>query len=265
MSYEYKDDYAGMLALARQQGLKTHASVVLMGKDPLHELLSQPKNRALLISNLLDEVNRNGYDGVNIDFELMGSADANLFTNFLQELKNSLGNKTLSVAVFARTSKDRWATPYEYARIGKIADRVVVMAYDYHYATSSAGAVAPLWWVKDVVSYMCSCIPREKILLGMPTYGYNWPQGANAATVTAKKLADIMNRYQVTADFDQETMSPHYVYWDENGIKHDIWMENEQSLKAKWEQAAASNLGGVSFWRIGTGFTDLYRVLEQNQ
>jgi spore germination protein YaaH len=41
-------------------------------------------------------------------------------------------------------------------------------------------------------------------------------------------------------------------------------MENEQGLKAKLEQAAANNLGGVSFWRIGTGFADLYKVLEEN-
>ncbi|MDD2373018.1 MAG: glycosyl hydrolase family 18 protein, partial [Syntrophomonadaceae bacterium] len=263
--YEYQDDYDKILQTVRKQGIRTHASVVLMGKEPLHQLLSNQQSRKLLIGNLLDEVKKNGYDGVNIDFELMGYQDADRFTSFLRDLKTALGSdKTLSVAVFARTGKESWPTPYQYKEIGQIADRVVVMAYDYSYTTSKPGPVAPLWWVKEVTNYMVKNIPREKILLGMPTYGYNWSPGNKTVTVTAKKLVEIENRYTVQKFFDTVSMSPYYIYYDENGDRHEIWLENEQSLNEKWNVAVNNRLAGISFWRIGNGFNDLYRMLERN-
>ena len=262
LDYEYRDNYAEMIELARSKGLKTQASVVLMGEEELHQLLSIGENRALLIGNIMERVKNDGYDGVNIDFELMGADDASSFTTFLRELKTALGDKTLSVAVFARTARDKWPTPYQYSSIGQIADQVVVMAYDYHYRTSAPGPVAPLWWVEDVVDYMCSQMPARKVLLGLPTYGYDWGGSANGTSVTAKKLADLKESYTLVEEFDQASMSPSYNYWDQYGVWHQVWLENEQSLQAKLNLAQTKKLGGISFWRIGTGFTDLYKVLE---
>lgn len=264
--YEYKDDYEDILSFARSKGIKTHASVVLMGKEPLHSLLTNFEHRQKLINNLCEEVENNGYDGVNIDFEFFYPSDKGNLNLFLQELKASLrSDKTLTVAVFACTAKQNWDTGYDYKSIGSIADQVVVMAYDYHYKTSGAGPVAPLWWVEEVLDYMTTVIPREKILLGMPTYGYNWGEGASTATVTAGKLKNIEKNYQLTERFDYDSMSPSYTYTDNNKVYHQIWMENETSLSKKWDMAIDKRLGGISFWRIGTGFEDLYNMLESKQ
>ncbi|MEN6349803.1 MAG: glycosyl hydrolase family 18 protein [Syntrophomonas sp.] len=265
LSYEYQDRYQEALKLARNNGSKTHASVVLMGKDPLHELLSSKDNRSRLIGNLLDVVKNNDYSGVNIDFELMDAADAGLFTTFLRELKTSLGTeKELSVAVFARTAKDKWATPYEYKKIGEIADAVIVMAYDYSYKNTAPGPVAPLWWVKETVAYMTGSIPREKILLGVPTYGYDWASGVPTSTITAGKLQSLQQTYDVRESFDNNSMSPYYTYVDSNGKSHQIWIENKKSLNEKLNVAIENGLGGISFWRIGNGFDDLYQLLKEN-
>lgn len=265
LNYEYKDDYQGVLDFVRSHKVKTHASVVLMDSSKLHQLLSSSSNRKMLIGNLLDQVNKYEYDGVNIDFEFINASDRGYFTTFLQELKRSLGEeKELSVAVFARTESDRWATGYDYAKIGEIADQVVVMAYDYHYKTSSAGAVAPLWWVEKVVDYMTLRIPNQKILLGMATYGYDWASNGKAQCITAEKLAAIQEKYQVKEHFDSQSMSPYYTYLDEYKNYHQIWMENEKSLGSKFDEATGARLGGISFWRIGNGFGDLYEVIKNN-
>lgn len=261
--YDYQADYAGTLAWARSKGIRTHASVVLMGNDVLHTLLSSAENRSRLITGLVKEVKNSGYDGVNIDFELMAASDAGNFTTFLRELKAAIGpDKELSVAVFARTGNEKWPTPYQYDKIGQIADSVVVMAYDYHYTTTAPGPIAPLWWVKEVAAYMARTIPPEKVLMGMATYGYDWPQGSSATSVTAKKLSDIQGKYQVQSGWDQKSRSPYFKYWDASGRYHEVWMENQQSLTEKWSTVTDHNLGGIAFWRIGTGFNDLYKMLE---
>jgi spore germination protein YaaH len=265
--YEYQDNYSQVLNFIRNKGIKTHASVVFMDKVGLHTLLSSPARRANLINKIYNEVQNNKYDGVNIDFEFIASDDKDYFTIFLQELKNRLGkNKELSVAVFARTANDNWPTGYNYRSIGEIVDRVVVMSYDYSYKTSAPGPVAPLWWVDKVVDYMTNTarIPASKLLLGLATYGYDWGPGLTTTTVTWEKLNKVKNTYSVTEHFDKASMSPYYTYTDGNGKSHQIWLENELSLNEKWNVALNKNLGGISFWRIGNGFKDLYNLLEKN-
>lgn len=264
--YEYKADYAKTLAWAKSKGIRTHASVVLMGSDVLHTLLSNSQNRSRLINGLVQEVKKSGYNGVNIDFELMAASDADNFTTFLRELKKALGSETeLSVAVFGRTGQEKWATPYQYDKIGQIADSVVVMAYDYHYTTTAPGAIAPLWWVKEVAQYMAKTMPADKVLMGMATYGYDWPKDSKGTSVTAQKLSQLQSKYQVQRRWDEASCSPYYTYWDEKGRYHEVWLENYQSLTAKWQVIDEYNLGGVSFWRIGTGFDDLYKMLEEQR
>lgn len=230
----------------------------------MHALLSDPLKRTHLVDQLVQQVSQNGYDGVNIDFEFLGTADRDNFTAFLQELKNRLGpGKQLSVAVFACTKAESWLAGYDYAAIGSIADRVVIMAYDYSYKTSAAGPVAPLWWVKAVVNYTGTIIPAEKLLLGLPTYGYDWGDGLKTTTVTASRLNTLKEQYQLAAHFDNASMSPYYTYIDRNGISHQVWLENKISLEAKLTLALDNQLAGVSFWRIGNGFTELYQLLEE--
>ncbi len=262
--YEYQDQYLKALKYAQNNGALAHLGVALMDKGALHGLLNSPECRKNLIDQLNLEVKKGSYDGVNIDFEFIPPEDANLFTQFLRELKHSLGtDKTVSVAVFARTGQEKWPVAYQYEQIGQIVDRVVVMAYDYSYSESSPGPVAPLWWVQEVVDYMVANIPREKILLGLPTYGYDWGSSGKALAVTRPKLASIQAKYQVSSGFDWESMSPYYLYTDENGGEHTIWLENQSSLAAKQEQVNLHHLGGIAFWRIGNGFDDLYKNLRK--
>lgn len=260
--YEYQDDFGEILKFADEKGIKKYASVVLMDSKALHSLLSVPQNRARFINNILEIVKRDNYDGVDIDFEFINPSDGVYFTLFLKELKNALGaDIPLSVAVFARTGYENWPTPYEYQKIGQIADKVIVMAYDYSYPNSKPGPVAPLWWVDQVAKYMATNIPKEKVMLGLPTYGYDWPTGGKASTVTASRLATTKTKYKLTEKFDYDSMSPYYTYYDNWGNYHQIWIENEKSLNEKLKVAEKYSLGGISFWRIGNGFTDLYNLL----
>ncbi|HWP96799.1 MAG TPA: glycosyl hydrolase family 18 protein [Syntrophomonadaceae bacterium] len=261
LAYEYKDDYTAKIQWAHQQGIAAHASVMLMDKNELHQLLASSTNRWHLIQQLVSTASKSNYDGVNIDFEFIPSKDSAYFTQFLRDLKDSLGEKTLSVAVLARTGNENWSIGTDYKAVGEIADLVIIMAYDYSYVDTAPGPVAPLWWVQQVSQYTVSKIPREKILLGLATYGYDWSGSGNGKTVTSATLKQIQKTYKVQEHFDQKSMSPYYTYYDNQGRYHQIWMENQQSLTAKWNLCVDQSLGGIAFWRIGTGFTDLYKLL----
>src|SRR5215210_4028433 len=110
------------------------------------------------------------------------------FTAFVQLLASKLhaSNKLLSVTVHPKTSASAtWDGPgaQDYTAIGAVADSVKVMAYDYHWSTSDAGAIAPLSWLDQVAIYAESTIAPQKVIMGLPWYGYDW-LGTSAVGVT---------------------------------------------------------------------------------
>lgn len=157
----------------------------------LHALLSDPLRRTAHVASITRMVEEGGYDGVNIDYEAKRSETKNFFSLFLKELKVALGNKRLSCAVEARTPPDSlYRTPpavieyaNDYAEIGAHCDRVQIMAYDQQRADiklndARRGApympVSDTEWVRKVVALAVQNIPKEKLVLGIPTYGYEY-------------------------------------------------------------------------------------------
>ncbi|MDR1025306.1 MAG: glycoside hydrolase, partial [Treponema sp.] len=131
---------------------------------------NSPERREL-IADLLGAA-RN-FDGLQIDFEYIPVRDREQFFSFLGELRAGLRDKFFTVALKARTRPVN-NDVHDYARIGPLVDRILVMAYDEHWAGSAPGPVAGMEWCRDVASYACSVIGREKLIMGLPFYGRAW-------------------------------------------------------------------------------------------
>lgn len=273
--YEYWNDQAGMqkradaLAKARQRGLKTHISVMMMGwttagRAELHQLLSSSDNRRNLIENLKNHAHQFDYDGINVDLEGIGQADRDNFVTFLQELHEMTvaEHLTLSVAIPARTKYSSWHLGYDYSGIGREADLVILMAYDYNMDEPIASA--PINWVEGSVSYLAECVPREKILLGIGAYGRDWNLKSQTAKAVYQETLDAVRRSGIkkTYGFDKASYTP-YIDYKDGSVRHRIWYENSASLGEKRAVALEYGLGGTAFWRLEGAFTDLYAVLGE--
>ena len=130
----------------------------------------------------------NAFDGIDVDYERVPTASRANFTAFIATLAQKLhaANKKLSVTVYAKTSDSaNWNGPgaEEWPALGSLADSVKIMAYDYSYSSSPAGPIAPLDWLDRVATYAQSAIPAEKIMIGLPFYGYDWV-GSSGSGVT---------------------------------------------------------------------------------
>ncbi|MBP3702789.1 MAG: hypothetical protein J6I65_03280 [Lachnospiraceae bacterium] len=115
-------------------------------------------------------------------------------------------------------------------------------------------AVAPINKVRQVVEYALTQIPLEKITMGIPNYGYDWPlpyeKGVTRATtigcVEAVRLA-VEKQSEIL--FDTTAMTP-YFYYEENGISHEVWFEDVRSIQAKFDLVQEKGLPGVGYWQI---------------
>lgn len=236
--------------------------------EPVARMLHDPQLFERHIAGIVELVKREDYAGIDIDYENLRSTDREAFTRFVTELGAALHaeGKTLSVALFAKTTDagyDERNLAQDYAAIGRVADQVRLMAYDFHWATSPPGPVAPIGWVRDVIEYAKSQIPPERIVLGVPFYGYDWVDG-RATSVTWLQAFQLATEHRVKTVYDAPSQSPWFRYTDGRGRTHEVWFENAVSSKAKFEAARGSGIRGVYLWMYGYEDSSTWTQLKES-
>jgi spore germination protein len=216
------------------------------------------EKRDAIVHLLFALVRDKGYDGIHIDFEGVREQDRDLLTDFMTRLYKAFQPQgwIVSQAVIARTSdaSSYWGGAYDYRKLAEVNDFIAIMAYDYGYVgRPDPIAVAPHWWVNNVVTYALGRIPREKIILGIPLYGYDWntTKGPPATSVKHPDAMRLAARQGATAGFSTEHQAPWVRYTDDNGDRHEVWFENATSFEAKLRIMTDNRLAGFATWRLG--------------
>jgi len=260
----YGDD-TWMIQEALRFGTQPILTLTPLGPDGnfnnqlIHSVVNNEAYRDSLIQNLLVTMEEKGYQGTDIDFEYILAEDRDAFTAFVWQVAEAMrdaGYHT-SVALAPKTSSDQAGLLYEgkdYRALGEAADHVLLMTYEWGYTYGPPMAVAPINQVRRVVEYALTQIPGEKIDLGIPNYGYDWPlpyeRGVTkAATINNIQAVRIAVEYGAEIRFDPVAQSPYFNYM-ENGIEHEVWFEDVRSLQAKFDLIKTYNLRGCGYWQI---------------
>jgi spore germination protein YaaH len=185
------------------------------------------------------------YDGLNIDLEYVPLQDAANFNALLRELKAALGNKVLSVCVPARTKENQ---TYNYVALSAIVDKVFVMAYDEHWATSAPGPVASMNWCKTVAAYSLKTIGADKLVMGLPFYGRSWANKSTARGLIASTTERIMDENNVTS-VERVNGVPTFKY-DVN-VTVTVYFDDAYSLSTRMEMYREMGVDKIGFWRMG--------------
>ncbi len=270
-----EDDW--MIAEAKNYGTRPILTLTPFGEDGnfnnrlIHSVVNNEEYKANLIQNLLDIMEEKGYQGIDIDFEYILAADRDAFTAFVQEAAEAMrenGYRT-SVALAPKTSSEQKGLLYEgkdYRALGEAADHVLLMTYEWGYTYGPPMAVAPLNQVRRVVEYALTQIPAEKVDLGIPNYGYDWPlpyvRGTTAAeTINNVQAVRIAVENGARILFDNVAESPYFTYTD-NGTEHEVWFEDVRSLLAKFELIKEYGLRGCGYWQIMQWFRANWLLLQ---
>lgn len=237
----------------------------------IHVVLSNDTARNNLIRNVYQAVINEGYQGVNIDFEYILAEDRDLFTGFVRDMTfmiRELGYE-VTVDLAPKTSADQPGVLYEgkdYPALGEVADRVLIMTYEWGYTYGPAMAVAPINKVREVIEYAVTEIPREKISMGIPNYGYDWKlpfvKGiSKAQTIGNIEAVQIAIQNDAEILFDETAQTPYFLYRSE-GIDHEVWFEDARSMLAKYRLIREYGLYGFGCWQIMQLFRTMW-VLAQ--
>ena len=128
-------------------------------------------------------------------------------------------------------------------------------------------AVAPLPQVRQVLRYALTAIPADKLFLGVPIYGYDWPlpwqEGVTrGVSLSPQEALALARTYGAEIQFDETAQAPHFRYTAPGGQEHEVWFEDARSAAAKFALAAENGLQGVGLWNLMRAAPQLYLVLN---
>ncbi|GAB4026512.1 MAG: hypothetical protein Fur0011_2430 [Candidatus Microgenomates bacterium] len=244
-------------------------------EEALVAMLNSPTSRATAIGNIIQTMSAANAVGMNIDLEPIGTISESLrhnFTNFITELKHatcpqpSPSCPIISISIYpSAAAKERL---WDLNKLAPLTDYFVVMTYDYTMPKSQrAGPNAPLrdftgefeHSIIKNLSELTKHIPAEKILLGIPLYGYEWgtvdsSKYANTTsrgvTTSLEHIETMLNEQTLELVWDRNSLTP-YGISTESGTPSQIYFENETSIRLKLDLVRTSGLGGIALWALG--------------
>ncbi len=240
--------------------------------DTTSEILNDYTLREKLINSIVNMASTNNFDGINIDFEYMYEKDKDMFSRFIIELAPRLREygKVLSVDVTAPDGSENWSGCYDRHTIGKVADYIVFMAYD-QYGTSSnnAGTTGGCDWVETNIKKFVGTqeeIEPEKVILGMPLYTRLWTSNSDGKYSSKVVVLKNMNN-EIPSGVEKQwddALKQNYVEFSQNGRTCKMWLEDEDSIRARFELMSKYDLAGAAYWQKGyedSSYWDLVATL----
>lgn len=282
-SYEVKADGSlstindePLIRLARENKVApimviTNLSQGGFNSDLAKTILTNEQVQDELLNNVLKVLREKNYYGLDIDFEYIYPENREDYNKFLRKTVDKLRplGYTIATSLAPKTSSGQIGTLYQghdYKFHGALVDHVILMTYEWGHTYSEPRAVAPVGEIRKVLNYAVKEIPSQKILMGMPNYGYDWtlpyvPRTA-AKTVGNVEAVDIASKENARIGYDWKSQAPNYTYYDDNRKQHAVWFEDARSIQAKLRLVNEYKLGGVSYWTINRYFPQNWLVLN---
>ena len=282
--------WSDLLSSLSDRGTTIIPTILAGDKELIHSMLSDEQVRGAHIEALRNLVVSNKYAGIDIDYEGKYFNDKNLFSIFISDLAKVLHGegKMLSCTIEPRTTDSPhahvpektlfiWANDYNV--LGNKCDVVRIMVYDHYFLTRGAhswtqpiknfgGLHADNEWTKSVLQYALRYIPKEKIILGVPTYGYEFTykdtvRGRNftrSNTLSYEKALSIQKMYG--AKLQRLTKGEQYFTYKKAGVKKVVILADAKSSEKKIQLAKTLGIKGVYFFKVeGTEDPLLYATL----
>ncbi len=264
-----------LLQQAKEDEIVLSIAVQNVNEDSIATMMEDPQNAALNLVNDMEPImKKNGFTDLNLDIESFVDVPIEMqqaFTLFVQTVSEEVQSRqlgTVSIDITPMSLIRQRLTSTK--NISPFVDRIILMAYDYTYQGSySTGPVAPVNGAGTVreldvdssIQELLRVAPKEKVLLGIPTYGYEWetlsdePGAAiipgTGKTASAKRVQQLKHSCRDCKTVTDPVSKQPYLIMKEGSYFRQLFYVDEDSLKAKLELAQKHKLQGVAIWAFG--------------
>lgn len=254
------------------------AALILHDNEKIEQFLKNDTAQSNFVAHTFSLIEERKLAGINLDFEYSGipaKTTVDSFASFVSMVSQTLKEKYPALVVSVDITADavKKSRLYDVERLGREVDYVILMGYDFYRPSSSvAGPVAPLtgkqiyeYDVTSAVIDFLSVVPKEKLVLGIPYYGWDFPtlddslgslvekrQDEQVALASYKRVRRLIEEEDVELRFDTDSQTPWLIYHDPdtNGVRQ-VWYEDKESLAKKYDFVKKEDLAGIAIWALG--------------
>jgi cellulose synthase/poly-beta-1,6-N-acetylglucosamine synthase-like glycosyltransferase/spore germination protein YaaH/peptidoglycan/xylan/chitin deacetylase (PgdA/CDA1 family) len=241
-----------------------NSSAQEFGQHELRGLLTRPEARAQAIAQLTQVARANGLAGVLVDFEATDNFPHlhELSMQFTRELRNALRplGKTVAYAVPASIGDN------DLRDIASSVDQVFAMIFDEHYSSGDPGPIASQQFYADRARAIAAVVPREKLVLMVGAYGYDWNDRNGKIAADEATFQDVMRVLRdsgAVMRMDQSSLNPVVTFESRDSTDHEIWYLDGVTAYNQIRVAQSLGVAGVAFWRLGSEDPSLWRALDE--
>lgn len=227
-------------------------------------LYSSKKARTNMVNTLINDAEKYGFDGINLDFENIKSAYAKDYLQFVRELSIACERKGLVLST-DNYKPEAYNRCYNLKEQSRFVDYVIVMAYDEHYAGTDAGSVASLPFVKEAVEDTVQLVGKEHVIAGIPFYTRIWTTtdgNTTSRAVGMQAAVDQLNSDGQVALWNDDCGQYVASYTVGNSTRQ-IWFEEEKSIEVKMQVIQENNVAGVAGWKLGLEKSSVWPVISK--
>jgi spore germination protein YaaH len=219
-------------------------------------MLTDPTARTAAVRAIRNLVQADGYQEVNIDFEMLNPSARGGMVSFMQQLRTALPTSvSLSASVFPKIGVPASLNgAYDYTQLAKYVNYLVIMLYDNHSSGGPSGPVSPWPWVVQNMNWFLHTakIPASKLVLAAGVYGYDWPAGSTtAAELPLTAINSLAKSTGATVHVDAASKNPYFRYTAADGTAHVVWFQDKETVVQRLQLAQKLHLHGVAIWALG--------------
>lgn len=242
-------------------------------RELITEILTNEELQDRILDEAISTMDEKGYLGLDFDLEYVGGENRERYNQFLRKAAARLRERGyfISSALAPKYYAEQPGVLYEghdYAAHGEILDFTFIMTYEWGWSGGPPMAVSPLDQVRQVIEYAVSEIPREKVMMGIPLYGYDWTLPYDperwARAISPQQAIELAESYGVAIQYDPVAQAPFFNYVDEEGNEHEVWFEDARSIQAKFNLVKEFDLRGFFYWVLGRDFPQNWLLVQDN-
>ena len=256
-------------------------------QDDFHKLLTTPSAPRQMVAQLLRACKDYGYVGFQFDFEDVNWSDRDIFSTMVAESAAAFHDQGLKLTIatvpnapgaagetaYSAWIFENWRAAYDLAALAKSVDLICLMTYDQHTRYTAPGPVAGWSWTLANVAYALKFVPREKLSLGIPLYGYHWFAGLPikpdykpnpaAEYISTSDALDLARAYGGKIEWDATDRTP-WVYFYRDQEREWIFFADVRAFRERYALAKDRGLEGFCSWVLGTEDSAIWDFLPSH-
>lgn len=227
------------------------------------ELMSSTAAREKMIDSLMQDAREYGFDGINLDFEGLRSEAGPHYVQFIRELSIACRKEgiVLSIDNYVPSAYTEF---YNRREQGIVADYVIIMGYDEHYAGGEAGPVSSISFVDNGIKDTLEVVPKEKVINAIPFYTRLWTTDGESQTSQVFDMEEEevwISENQLEPEWREDLGLYYAQRQGENGLEQ-LWMEEERSIGEKMDLIRQYELAGVACWKLGFEKPEIWKIVS---